>query len=375
MTTEPIPALDDAVRMQAIDKRNMLRLINELPEQCETALGIARSFAVEPSETSPGSVFITGVGDSGIAADMAAAALADVSDVPVISDHGGRLPKYVGEGSLVFIVDYTGKSKTAMRNLRDAKVRGAQVICIATGGQLLESAAKEEVRTIKIPPGQPGRTAIGYLLVPIMAVIEKFGITQGQVEQLSHGIKLMKNVREMLRFETPTARNAAKQAAEALYGRVVGIYSGPGYQLAVADRWKSQIAANGKAIAFSGLLRALAFGEISGWETSGKRADELAIVLLRDPADKGELVELADACAEVMKDFRVVQISMRGASTIEKLFYGIYLGDYISYYLALLAEMDPSVTENIARVEAMLAEPVEPPAPVEQAEQIEAGGE
>lgn len=375
MTTEPIPALDDAVRMQAIDKRNMLRLINELPEQCETALGIARSFAVEPAETGPSSVFITGVGDSGIAADMAAAALADVAEVPVISDHGGRLPKHVGEGSLVFIVDYTGKSQIGMRNLRDAKHRGAQVVCIATGGKLLESANKEEVRAIKIPPGQPGRSAIGYLLVPIIATIEKFGIAQGQIEQISHGIKLMKNVREMLRFETPTARNSAKQTAEALFDRVVGIYGAPGYRMAVADRWKSQIAANSKALAFSGSLHALALGGVSGWETAGKRADELAIVLLRDPVDKGEIVELADAGAEVLKDFRVVQVSMRGATIIEKLFYGVYLGDYVSYYLALLAEVNPSITENIALVESMLAEQAEPPAPVEQPEQTETGGE
>lgn len=375
MTTEPIPALDDTVRMQAIDKRNMLRLINELPEQCETALGIARGFVVEAADTGPSSVFITGVGDSGIAADMAAAVLADVAQVPVISDHGGRLPRHVGEGSLVFIVDYTGKSQIAMRNLRDAKHRGAQVVCIATGGKLLESANKEEVRAIKIPPGQPGRSAIGYLLVPIIATIEKYGVAEGQIEQLSHGIKLMKNVREMLRFETSTARNTAKQIAEALSDRIIGIYGAPGYRTAVADRWRGQIAANSKALAFSGSLPNLALGGISGWETAGKRSDDLAVVLLRDRADKGELTELADASAEVLKDFRIVQVDIRGATVIEKLLYGVYLGDYVSYYLALLAEVNPTSTENVALVESLLEVPAEPPAPIEQPEDAETGGE
>lgn len=377
MTTEPIPALDDAVRIQSVDRRNMLRLINELPEQCETALGIARGFAVEPEETGPSSVFITGVGESGIAADMAAAALADVAEVPVISDHGGRLPKHVGEGSLVFIVDYTGKSQTAMRNLRDAKHRGAQVVCIATGGKLLESAANEEVRAIKIPPGQPGRTAIGYLLVPIIATIEKFGIAPGQIEQLSHGIKLMKNVREMLRSDTPTARNAAKQTAEALYNRVVGVYGAPGYRAAIADRWKNQIATNSKALAYSGSLLCLAMAGVSGWETAGKRSDDLAIVMLRDRSDRKDVFAMAEAATKVLKDFRIVQIEMRGATVIEKLLYGVYFGDYVSYYMALLAEVDPSLTGNVALVEEILT-PVEPPPAVEQPEQneeTEAGGE
>ncbi len=375
MATEPIPALDDAVRMQAIDKRNMLRLINELPEQCETALGISRGFTVGPEQTSPSSVFITGVGDSGMAAHMAATALADVTEVPVINHHGGRLPRAVDENSLVFVVDYTGKSQSAMRNLRDARTRGAQVVCIATGGKLLEMAGNEDVRVIKIPPGQPGRTAIGYLLVPIIATIETYGITQGQTEQLSHGIKLMKNVREMFRFETPTSRNAAKQAAESLLGRVVGIYAPSGYRRAVAARWKNQFAANSKAIAFAGSLVQFATGGISAWENAGGMADKLAVVLLRDKADKGEVAEFADATAEVLKAFRVLQIEMRGATIIEKLLYGIYLGDYVSYYLALLAEIDPNVMENVAQVEALL-EP-EPPLPAEPeiSETSEEGGE
>ena len=77
---------------------------------------------------------------------MAAAVLADEAEVPIISDHGGRLPSFVGESSLVFVVDYTGKSQSELRNLRDAKHRGAQVICVTTGGKLLEAATKEEVR-------------------------------------------------------------------------------------------------------------------------------------------------------------------------------------------------------------------------------------
>ncbi len=376
MATQPIPALDDVVRMQAIDKRNMLRLINELPEQCETALGIARDFEIESEDAAPSSVFISGVGDSGVAADMAAAALADVAHVPVISDHGGRLPRFVAEGTLVFIADYTGKSEIAMRNLRDAKFRGAQVICIATGGKLLESAANEEVPAIKIPPGQPGRTAIGYLLVPIIAVLDKVGVAPGRIEQLSHGIKLMKNVREMFRFTTPTVRNSAKQTAEALFGRFVGIYGITGYRTAVADRWKNQFAANGRAIACSGSLAGLAMAGVAAWETAGGRADELALVLLRDKMDRGETADLVNATAEVLQDYRIVDVELRGATTIEKLLYGIYFGDYVSYYLALLAEVDPSSSEYLARVEEILTPP-EPPAPepTEEAEQTEAGGE
>ena len=224
MSTEPTPTLDDLARMQSVDRRNMLRLITELPEQCETALGIARSFSIEPLPVKPNVIYLTGSGDAAIAADMISSALAEEIDVPVVSDHGGRFPKYVGEESLVFVVDYSGKSAVVLRNYREAKLRGAHVICVTSGGKLLEAASKDGVAIVKIPPGQPNRSAFGYLLVPPVVVIEKLGLGEGLSEKLSQAVKLIKNVRESFRFENPTARNLAKQTANALFNRVVCVY-------------------------------------------------------------------------------------------------------------------------------------------------------
>lgn len=360
MTTEPIPILDDVVRMQAVDKRNMLRLINELPEQCETALGVARNTALEPFVDAPSDVFITGVGDSAIAADMAAAILSEQAEIPILSDCGGRLPKHVGEKSLVFVLDYEGKSGSAMRNMRDARQRGASVVCVSGGGKLLEQAAKDGIARVSIPPGQPQRTAIGYLLVPVVVTIERLGLVAGEIEKVSHAIKLMKNARESLRFENSSARNVAKQIAQSLFGKLTVVYGAYGYRTAVARRWKSQINSNAKMLAFCGTLQDLATGEISGYELAAKRSDEVAVVLLRDRADKTAVSHLTDAIAEVLNPFGVVNANIQGNSTTEKLFYGLYLGDYVSYYLAVLYETDPFCTENVVEVEAMMTEDTQP---------------
>ncbi len=360
MTTEPIPVLDDVVRMQAVDKRNMLRLINELPEQCETALGVARNFALEPFVNAPSDIFITGVGDSAIAADMALAVLSEQADIPILSDCGGRLPKHIGEKSLVFVLDYAGKSRSALRNMRDARQRGASVICISGGGKLLEQAAKDGIGRISIPPGQPQRTAIGYLLVPIIVTVERLGLVEGEVEKLSHAIKLMKNARESLRFENPIRRNVAKQLAQSLFGKLTVIYGAYGYRTAVARRWKSQINSNSKMLAFCGTLQDLATGDISGYELAAKRADDVAVVLLRDRADKPAISNLSDAVAGVLEQFEVVNANVQGNSTTEKLFYGLYLGDYVSYYLAVLNDTDPFRTENVLEVEARMVEDAQP---------------
>ena len=355
MNTEPTPALDDLEQMQSVDVRNMLRLINELPEQYETAMGVARSFVAEPLLTKPNVVLISGIGDSAVAADMAAAALAEETDVPIVTDHGGRLPKYVGEESLVFMVDYSGKSQLTLRNCREARLRGARVICVTTGGDLRDAAAKDGIDTIKIMPGQPSRTAVGYLFAPLVVAIEQLGLATGAAEKLSHAVRLLKNVRESFRFESPTARNRAKQVAQGLCGKMVAIYGGGDYRKAVAARWKNLINTNSKALAFTGTYSNAAESEISGWETAERQCKEFAIVFLRDSSDKSELTDLVDVTKELLERFEIIDVQMTGATTVEKLLYGTYLGDYVSYYLALLYGVDPTRTRNIAHVQARLA--------------------
>lgn len=354
MELEPIPVLDDSAKMQEIDKRNMLRLISELPEQYETAMGIGRSFAIEPLPGKPSVVLIAGTGDSGLAADMAQTVLADETETPVVSDHSGRLPKYVGEDALVFVVDYPGKSQSSIRILRDAMQRKAQVICITSGGKLLETASNEGAKIVKIPPGQPHRTAIGYLFAPLVVVMEKLELAEGLTEKLSHAVKLMKSTREGVRFEYPSTRNTAKQTAEALNDKLVVIYGASGYRADVAARWKSQICSNSKIPAFTGVFPDAAESDISGWEMTGAKSKSVGIVLLKDSDDKSETADLMNAAKQILGEFTVLEVELKGATTLEKMLYGLYLGDFVSYYLALLQGVNPTITESAAFMESQL---------------------
>lgn len=359
-TEQPIPILDDVGRMQAVDKRSMLRLINELPEQCETALGIGRSFAIEPLAAKPNAVFVTGVGESGTAADMLVAILSDELDIPVISDYGGRLPRYVGEETLVLVADYTGKSAATLRIYKEARQRNATVICITSGGKLLETASKDGTKIMKIPPGQPNRSAIGYLFVPLIAAVEKCGLISGVIDRVSSAILLMKNARESLRFENPTRRNVAKQTALSIAEKLPVIYGAPGIRSTVATRWKNQINATSKTAACSGVFPSALTSDVAGWERADQMCDRLAVIFLREPNDRTESSEMMSLAKELLGKYTAIDVDLKGSTPMEKLLYGVYMGDYVSYYLALIYEVNPISSDNIAYVESRLAGEVPP---------------
>ena len=357
-TEQPISVLDDLGKVQLVDSRSMLRLINDLPEQCETALGLGRSFSGGELAEPPSVILISGVGDSGTAAEMAAVAVGEFVGVPVVANRGTMLPKSVTGSALVVVVDYSGNSPSALRVYKEAKQRGAGLVCVTSGGKLREMATKDETRIVKIPPGQPSRTAIGYLFVPVVALFEQLGLAEGLIEKLSYGIRLMKSARESLRFDNLTSRNVAKQIALALVDGHVVIFDSHDYRSAVACRFKDQIAANGKTPAFVCSMPDFASGQISGWERA--RAGRIVGLVLKDPQDRSETPVLMEAVRGVLDGFRILDAEMRGATTIEKLLYGVYLADYVSYYLALASDVDPTPLDFAKQVEDRLT-PVEGP--------------
>ncbi len=354
MSSEEIqPILDDPARMQAVDRKGMLRQINEFPEQCETALGIARSFEDKYAEFEPSMVLVTGTGDCGTAADMAAV-ISDKITVPLVSKHGGYLPSYVDERALVLIVDYAGNGRNALQNYREAKGRGSEIVCVTGGGKLAEVAGADGVRVIKIPAAQLARTATGYMFVQLLGLLSQYRVSSSATDAVFSAIKLIKGAREALRFEFPASRNKAKQAAEFLYGKIPVVFGTTGYRSVIARRWKSQLGANAKRPAFASVTVDAAAGEISAWELAGGNRDQFAYVFLNDPSDKNNDADVLNARAKQIlgTTYAVLDLDINGTTAAEKLLYGMYFADFVSYYLALLYEVDPTPTEFVKAMES-----------------------
>ncbi|MGB9620376.1 MAG: SIS domain-containing protein, partial [Armatimonadota bacterium] len=274
------------------------------------------------------------------------------------------MPLCVGSESLVFVIDYTGNSPTALRACRTAQERGAKAICI-TSGSRLRSAAADPRMVLSIPSGQPSRCAIGYLALVPIAAVEAIGLAVGAVENASQAVKLLKNTREFLRPNTPLARNPAKQIAQAVFGRVPIVYGAAGYRALVAARWKSQIGANSKTPACIGTFPGIVDGEICAWEQPCEGRCAPSFVFLTDPSDKtNENLPLMEAAGELLRKFGMVHVEMKGATTIERMLYGIYLGDYVSYYLAMMRGVDPSEMASVKFINERLVSGEAPPEPV-----------
>ena len=73
-------------------------------------------------------------------------------------------------------------------------------------------------------------------------------------------------------------------------------------------------------------------------------------MLLRSDQESNESKITVDATLEILKTFAVVEVKVKGKTTLESIFYGSYMADYTSCYLALLYGVNPSSTDYSTQI-------------------------
>jgi glucose/mannose-6-phosphate isomerase len=118
------------------------------------------------------------------------------------------------------------------------------------------------------------------------------------------------------------------------------IYGGPATG-SVAYRWKTDCEENAKAFAAAGTLPEMNHNELEAW--GGPPARQLYLVLLRDPAESPEIARRFTLLRELIADAPggTSEVWARGTGTVARLLSLIALGQWTSYYLAMLRGVDP----------------------------------
>ena len=133
---------------------------------------------------------------------------------------------------------------------------------------------------------------------------------------------------------------------------------GAGLTAPVARRWKGQINENAKAPAFWNELPELDHNELMGW-TSLPHVTAVHRRACSCDDERGDerLARRAELTARELeaRGVAVERVAARGASRLARLFSLVQLGDYVSFYLALLYGVDPTPVDAIQAFKASLA--------------------
>ncbi len=348
---ESIPAfLDDPAVYDRIDPAKMRSFIDGLPRQfSESIVNIERVSWPSLDPRSISAIAVLGMGGSAIGGELVRGCIASTCEIPFFVVRDYTLPNHLDNRSLIFASSYSGNTEETLSAVREAQQRSCSVVALTAGGRLGDLAQQHSWPWIKLPSGFAPRAALGYSFSSIMLSLEAMKVIVDVQSQLATVAQFLAHYGQSLQPNSPFERNPAKQLAHRLQNRTPLIYGGTGVMATVATRWRGQLCENAKQYAIAGECPECNHNEIVGWESLIRNRSAYSVILLRDEDDHVRVGKRFDILAEILKEKKIESIAVEssGNSPLERVFSLVVLGDWISYYLAIINQVDPMRIEAI----------------------------
>lgn len=340
--------LNEPSAFASVDTADALGAVEATADQWAAAVARARAFADLPAADGISNIIYCGMGGSGIAGDVLAALAIERGSVPVTVVKGYTLPAFAGLDSLVIATSYSGNTEETLACVEAARAANARIVGISTGGAL----AGTGIPVLTAPAGLQPRAAMATLTVSTLVIAERLGILPDISDDLAETEDVLRvRCKELGR---DVADNPAKRLAQGLDGVTSLTWGQEGMLAVAATRWRCQLNENAKVPAFGAVLPELDHNEIVGYDPGVPGLSDLALIVLRQPAEHPRITRRIDATLEAMRDRvgAVHEVPAFGTSSLARLMSSCIMGDFTSVYLALLRGVDPSpvhVIENLKR--------------------------
>lgn len=325
----------------------MDQLIQKFPQQLKDGLDIAAMSNITSHAFPINKVIVAGMGGSGIGGDFVSQIGKEECSVPYIVNKSYEMPGFVDENTLVIISSYSGNTEESEQFLTSALSTKAKIVCITSGGKIMDLAIKEGLNYITLPSGWPSpRACLGFSIIQQLNVLVKLGlIKSGFLDQIRSSIDLLK-------FEQDEIKKKAKVIAEQLVNKQIVIYSTDRIE-SVALRLRQQLNENSKVLCWHHTIPEMNHNELVGWY---EKNDQYAAIFFRNKDDYRKNITRMDITKSIIaqKTATIIEIYSKGQSLIEKMIYLVHLSDWISWYLSQLKKVDASEIKVIDFLKAEL---------------------
>lgn len=326
----------------------MNELIEKFPAQLNEAIEIGKKAQIQPHSTDIQKVYVAGLGGSGIGANFVSEFIREESKVPYLIGKGYSVPAFVDKNTLAICSSYSGNTEETLHAYDKISKTGAKLVVVSSGGKLIELAKKDGVDFIQIPTGWPSpRACLGYSLVQQLFILNKLELIG------ESAINKVKSSADLIKFDSDEIKATAKGVAEKIYDKIPIIYTTDRME-AVAVRLRQQINENAKMLCWHHVIPEMNHNELVGWTS---RDERLAVLYLRNKDDLKRNQVRMDINKEIIGKYTktIIEIYSKGNSLVEKAIYFVHLGDWISWYLSELREVDAMEIKVIDYLKSELA--------------------
>lgn len=331
------------------DKKNMYAVLSDFPIQVCNAVDIASGVNVSKfNKKGIKNIIINGLGGSAIGGDLLRSYAYYEMKIPVFINRNYTLPAFADKDTLAVISSYSGNTEETNTAYKEALKRGCRIICVTSGGSVEKIARKNKNLFIKIPGGLQPRCAIGYSFFSLLILFTKLGFIKDKSEEINETVI---NLEESLAEYTDLSfdDNEALILATVIKGKLPVIYSSADVFDVVNLRWRGQISENAKILAYGNVYPEMNHNELVGWKLNEDILKKIILIILHDVDDNPRVKLRMKITEKIYKKYadNVIKLYSECDSRLARIFDLIYLGDWVSFYLAILNEVDPTPVDAI----------------------------
>ena len=360
MTLNAVHNLDDPKVYTGLDPSGLRERLRDLPHHCLAAWQQAQAAPLPDDWADCDKVIIGGMGGSAIAGDLLGDLAAAQTTVPVLVVRDLQIPFSLTKRTLFIACSYSGNTEETLGLFNQAVESEARVMAVSSGGSLSAKAEQHKVPLLTIDLSSEPRSAVGYSLMLLVGVLERFKLLQVTESDVRHGTQALDVKLSTLKPDVPTTENPAKQLAVKLKDKLIVVY-GSGLFAGMARRWKSQFNENAKAWAYYETVPEMLHNSVEAFRfISNSAMTDIGIALLLQPNNAPEGHQRHHAVvAELLRRNNISNCVLQGEPEppLSQLLDMLVMGDYVSYYLALLQGVDPSPNPSIDEAKRLLADP------------------
>lgn len=353
---EVLAYLDKPEAFQEHDPGKIASILLDFPNQLRQAQADFDKIKLTEKLAESKQVVFCGMGGSAIGAQVAADLPAKLKRKPVYVVNDYDLPAWVDKDTAVVVMSYSGETAEALSCFDQAINKGSTVVVVASGGALAKKAQAAEVALYKFDYQAPPRDALGYLLVPAILILVHTQVLGRAEADIELAIKLTEELRDLYEPKIITSQNIAKQLAYSLFDHIP-VVVGSSLTKSVARRWKNQINEHSKTASWFDELPETNHNTVEGFGLPTRFKDDAAVILLESQFDNPAVIKRQELWHQhlTQQGVQVTSIEAKGDDIWSNKLSLIYLGDWVSYYLAILNRLDPMSIPVINELKSKLS--------------------
>ena len=337
--------------------------ISQFPQQLEQAWSESSVLQFPDNFKKAQRILVCGMGGSRFTPLAVKELFKQELKVPYVINDDYTIPGWVGPETLVILSSYSGTTEEVLACAEIAKTKKALVTGVTLGGPLANLLRQSDDKSpfyqfipTHNPSNQP-RIGVGYMVAGHIGIAYATGLLPIQASEVEKAITNMAKTLKLYNITVPKAENEAKKLAELIYQKYPYIITSEFLQ-GFGNCFANGLNETGKSISSPRVIPELNHHLMEGL-TFPNTLKSIGLFLFFVSTLYDLRIQKRFAITKEVVEKNGLQTywhEMKGKTKIEQLFAAIGFGSWVTMYLSVLYQQDPTAIPWVDYFKKQLAQ-------------------